>query len=256
MHLYEWGDPDAPTIVCLHGITAQGERFRRLAEERLAQRWHVVAPDLRGHGRSGYEPPWDLEQHLEDLLETAPADARLWVGHSFGGRLVLELAARHPERVDRAVLLDPAIWVPPPYALARAELQRHDRSWASIEAAAEERFADGGVRGGSRQVVEDDFRRHLEQDGDGRFRLRYCRSAVIAAFSVMARTPPQEQLTVPVHALRALESEVCPAQLAEAYAELAGPNFTHAEIPGGHIVMWDAFDETAEAIERFFGSSG
>src|SRR3954468_2330664 len=135
LHLEEWGDPTRPTLVCVHGITAHGRRFERLARDRLTRRFHVFAPDLRGPRRPGAEPPWSTEQHLEDLLETAPQDARLWVGHSFGGRLVLELAARHPERIDRGVLLDPAIWVPPQHALELAEETCRDRSYASIEEA-------------------------------------------------------------------------------------------------------------------------
>ena len=51
--MHEWGDPAAPAVVCVHGVTGHGERFKRLAEERWASRFRVVAPDLRGHGRSG-----------------------------------------------------------------------------------------------------------------------------------------------------------------------------------------------------------
>ena len=70
LHVHEWGDADAPALICLHGVSAHGRRFRRLAEERLAKRFRVLAPDLRGHGRSGYEPPWNIATHLADVLET------------------------------------------------------------------------------------------------------------------------------------------------------------------------------------------
>ena len=52
LHVRTWGDPAAPPVVCLHGATAHGGQFRRLAEERLASRFHVVAPDLPGYGDS------------------------------------------------------------------------------------------------------------------------------------------------------------------------------------------------------------
>ena len=96
LHVHEWGDPAAPPVVCLHGVTGHGERFRRLAEERWTGR-RVIAPDLRGHGRSGWEPPWTVPTHVDDLVETTAAlgvERADWVGHSWGGRLVLELAAR------------------------------------------------------------------------------------------------------------------------------------------------------------------
>lgn len=237
--------------MCLHGITAHGGRFRQIAEERLAARFRVLAPDLRGHGRSAYEPPWSLEQHLEDVLETVPADARLWVGHSFGGRLVLELAFRRPDRVARGVLLDPALWVPPPYALREAELARADVPFASVAEAVEARLASGSVKGGPRELVEEDYREHLAEGEDGRLRLRICRSAVVAGWGEMARTPPQEALSVPLLAVRAAAANVCPPELLAAYRETAGPLLEATEVPGGHIVMWDALAETADAIESF-----
>ncbi len=123
LHVHEWGDRGSPTLVCLHGVTTHGRRFRKLAEERWADRFHVLAPDLRGHGESGYEPPWDIETHVADLIETV-GEAGTWVGHSFGGRLVLEVAKRQPELVARAVLLDPAIQILPHVGFDFAEEAR------------------------------------------------------------------------------------------------------------------------------------
>ena len=119
LHSFEWGERDAPTIVCVHGATGHGERFRQLAEERWARRLRVLAMDLRGHGRSGWNPPWTIESHLSDLIETVDAlglTAVDGVGHSFGGRLILELALRRSDLIKRAVLLDPAIQLSPAIA--------------------------------------------------------------------------------------------------------------------------------------------
>ena len=112
-------------MICAHGVTGHGLRFRRLGEERLGSRHRVRAVDLRGHGRSGWNEPWTIDQQVEDLVETAGAPAD-WIGHSYGGRLIVELVARRPELVRRAVLLEPALWVPPDFAAARAEEPRHD----------------------------------------------------------------------------------------------------------------------------------
>ena len=113
LNTYEWGDESAPLVVCLHGVTGHGLRFRKLAEERLANRFHVVAADLRGHGHSTWDEPWDIATHVADLLETFDRPA-YWIGHSFGGRLTMEVAAVRPELVRRAVLLDPADLHPAP----------------------------------------------------------------------------------------------------------------------------------------------
>ena len=120
LHVHEWGEPDAPVVVCLHGVTGTGALFAGLAG--WLTQFRVLAPDLRGHGRSTWEPPWRIDTHLEDLLETFDdIQPVAWVGHSFGGRLTIELAARHPELVRRAVLLDPAIRLRPENALRAAD---------------------------------------------------------------------------------------------------------------------------------------
>ena len=213
-----------------------------------------MAVDLRGHGHSEWEPPWDLATHVDDLLETADSlgiDRAAWMGHSFGGRLTIEVAARAPERVERAVLLDPAVWVPPPTALERAEQEREDRSFASVEEAITLRretalLAQPGM-------LEEEMELHLFQDGDGRFRYRYAQSAVVAAFGEMAKPPPLEGLAdAPTLLVRAPEAEICPDPIVEV-CRAAIPGLEVVDVPGGHIVMWDALDETADAVARFLG---
>ena len=80
LNTYEWGDESASLVVCLHGVTGHGLRFRKLAEERLANRFHVVAADLRGHGHSTWDEPWDIATHVADLLDTFDEPAN-WIGH-------------------------------------------------------------------------------------------------------------------------------------------------------------------------------
>jgi lipase len=153
LHAHEWGDPDAPPVVCLHGVSGHGGRFRKLAEERLADRFHVVALDLRGHGRSTWDEPWDLGTHTADVLETVEGPAS-WIGHSFGGRLVMEITAKRPELVHRAVLLDPAIFAPPQIARELAEEELVERSFGSVEEAIAAREVSGGLISTPRAMLE------------------------------------------------------------------------------------------------------
>ena len=254
LHLHEWGDPEAPAIVCIHGVTGHGRRFRQLAEEHLASRFRVLAPDLRGHGRSDYDPPWSIDDHLRDLVETterAGVEHAVWLGHSFGGRLVLELVAREPERVDRAVLLDPAVWVPPPLALERAEHERVDRYFASVEDAILARLeADAGVHT-PRAFVEEEMAEHLVRS-NGSLSFRYCRSAVVAAFGEMAKSPPPfERLRLPTLIVRGAESMVVPDILLEVYRDGIGELLEVVTVPGGHTIFWDAYAQTAQAVLDF-----
>jgi lipase len=251
LRLHEWGDSSLPTLVCVHGVTGHGRRFAPLAEAGLAGRFHLVAPDLRGHGESSWEPPWSLEQHVEDLLESVPGDARLWVGHSFGGRILVELVASHPERVERALLLDPALWVPPPIALEEADALRLELAFASIEDAVTARLASGIDHGVGPGRLREDYERHLVAGADGLLRFRYSVSAAVAAFGEMARALPEGALERPVRVARARESRVCPLELIEAYRESAGELLSDVELPGGHTPMWDAPAEAALAIEQF-----
>jgi lipase len=253
LQLHEWGDVDAPPLICVHGINAHGRRFRKLAEDRLARRYHVLAPDLRGHGSSEWEPPWTIATHAHDLLETlddAGIHSADWIGHSFGGRLILELAAFAPERLERTVLLDPAIQVLPHVGLDFAERERAERVFDSPEDAIAERLGSGVTT--PREYLEEENREHLVQQGDGKFRFRYCQSAVVSAYGELCTPPPApETLRVPTLLLYAREFGLVRDEQIEAYERTLGDLIQVFAVPGGHIVYWDAYDETADAVEKF-----
>jgi len=253
LHVHEWGERNAPPVVCLHGITGHGRRFRKLAEERLT-RPHLFAPDLRGHGRSPWDRPWTIEAHLDDLRETFPAPAS-WIGHSFGGRLVLELAAREPELVERAILLDPAVHVPAGYARQGAAEERAKQPFASVEEAIARRIEGDDLMGPETapyELLEEEMREHLVPHEDGLYRYRYSQEAVASAWMEMAGRPPDfDRVRLPTLLVVGAESKLVSAGELELYQSALGELLEVAVVPGGHMVYWDAFDETADAIERF-----
>ena len=114
LNLHHYGAPDGAPTLAIHGVTAHGERYRRLAQEAFPERrW--LAVDLRGHGRSTWDGPWTVDQHVADLLETLDAEGveRVEVvGHSYGGMIGLNLLATAPDRVARLAMLDPAVELP------------------------------------------------------------------------------------------------------------------------------------------------
>jgi len=258
LHVHSWGDPSAPPVICLHGIRGHGGGFQRLAERRLATRHRLVALDLLGHGRSDWDPPWRLDAHLDAVVATVDRlgiERAAWMGHSFGGRLVLELAARDPDRVERAILRDPAIWAPPPVALERAEFARADESYETIEDAVERRIVAGNLYRAPRDWLEEDLAAHLDTGADGRLRYRFCPSAVVAALSELATPPPAlDSCRVPTLMIHGAESDVVPEVMVELVRDGYGGQIDIVAVPGGHNVLWDAFDETADAVEAFLGS--
>ena len=249
---HEWGDESAPALVCLHGVTNHGRHFAKLAD-RLAARFHVTALDLRGHGRSTWDPPWNLERHVVDVLEAAPRERCAWLGHSFGGRIAYEVAAAAPERAERLVLLDPAIRLPPHVGLAAAENARRERSYVSFDEAVDRRYEESVLTTAPRELVEEELREHLFLDeDDGRWRYRYCQSAVVTAYGEMTREPPAfERVRIPTQLVLGETSYLPYDELLGPHAAALGDLLEVARIPAGHTLLWDALAATAAAVERF-----
>lgn len=251
--LHEWGDAGAPRVVCLHGVRNQGGHFARLAQ-RLPG-FHVLAPDLIGHGSSSYEPPWDIGAHCDAIVETVGARPATIVGHSFGGRLAFELAARAPKLVPKLVLLDPAILLPGNVALMAAESARSDKSYVSFEELVDRRFDESQLHHTPRELVEEALEDHVVLDDDGRYRYRYCQSAIVAAYGEMASRPPRfEDVRVPTLLVLGERSYLPYNHLLDAHRSALGDLLEVVGVPGGHSVLWDALDETAEAVSAFLGS--
>ena len=248
--LDEWGDPSDPRIVCLHGVRNHGEHFALLAE--ALPNYHVLAPDLLGHGFSPWEPPWDIETHCAAIADTVGPEPAALVGHSFGGRLAFELAARAPKLVPKLVLLDPAILLPAHVALLAAENAREPKSYISFEELVERRYDESQLQRAPRDLVEADLASHVLQEDDGRYRYRYCGSAVVAAYGEMASQPPRfEDVRVPTLLVLGERSYLSYDHLLDEHQAALGNLLEVVVVPGGHSVLWDAFEETAAAIAEF-----
>jgi lipase len=251
LHVHEWGDPAAPAVICLHGVAAHGARFRRLAERLPGRR--VLAFDLRGHGRSNWSPPWNTATHVDDVLGTAAAldvERCDWIGFSFGGRIAAALADGAPERVGRLCLLDPALALPAAICLEHAEMERSETTFADPEEAIAELLDSGTLFSTPREMLEEEMREHLVRRDDGRFEYRYLRSVVVAAFGELALRPPPAA-AVPTLVVRGERSWV--EVDVDRYREALGHDLRTATVPGGHAVLWDAFEETAGAVAGFLG---
>ncbi len=114
LRTFSWGDPDAPnTALLVHGLTGRADAFRTLAEDLDAEGlagWRFLAVDLRGRGATGrVEGAVGIPVHTADLLarmDREGLDRVAFVGHSLGAMIGVYLAAHHPGRVSRLVLID------------------------------------------------------------------------------------------------------------------------------------------------------
>ena len=249
LNVHRWGPRDGAAILCLHGVTGHGQRFRRLATECLAGR-RVLAPDLRGHGRSPWTPPWTAEQHILDLIDVLEAEDIETVdvvGHSFGGLVATHLASAIGDHVGRVVLLDPAIELEPEQALEAAEESRNPPSWASLEeakAARREQRTPAGYAGSDEDVDD-----HAEQGEDGRFRFRYCASAAVTAWSEMAGPVVDlREFAGTVHLVTAAQAPYVRDSTREWLSGDLGDRFSETVIDSTHMLYWDAYDETAAEV--------
>jgi pimeloyl-ACP methyl ester carboxylesterase len=110
LHYHEWGTPAAPSLVLLHGGAAQAHWWDHLAPV-LAEQYHVVAPDLRGHGDSSWvsPPAYEIEDYVGDVEETLaalPLVSPVLIGHSLGGFIALSYAARSAKTLSGLIVID------------------------------------------------------------------------------------------------------------------------------------------------------
>ncbi|MGE5707497.1 MAG: alpha/beta fold hydrolase [Bacteroidota bacterium] len=116
LHLLDFGGAEhEETILCVHGLTSNCRIWDAVAE-RLVDRYHVIAIDLRGRGDS--QKPWTgyrIPQHVEDvraLLDELGLEKVIYLGHSLGASIGVAFATTHPERLSRLILVDGGADVP------------------------------------------------------------------------------------------------------------------------------------------------
>jgi len=252
LNTHRWGGEGPNRVVCLHGLVQNGRVYEGLARRLAAGGRSVLAPDLRGHGRSGRKPPWNVATHADDLIETverAGVERLTLVGHSFGALVAVHAAARLGERVERLVLLDPGIELPAERALRGAEMDRLDWNFATTDGALNAFLSSETIVSAPREVVAGFVREDVKQGPDGRYRFSFSPGAAVVAWSEM--TLPAPISSVPTLVIRATVPLVDPRALLERYREALGDLLTEATVPNGHNVLWESPDETIAAIEAF-----
>ncbi len=166
-----------PILVLAPGLTANAHSFDGLMRAGLGDVARVIALDLRGRGESDAPASgYTMEDHARDvlgLLDALELERVVMGGHSFGGLLTYWLAANHPERVERCVVLDaPAVVDPGVVEQIRPSLARLGRvypSWDEYVALVRSMpyFDEGGWDSDVESYFRADVRTAARRDGAG-----------------------------------------------------------------------------------------
>jgi pimeloyl-ACP methyl ester carboxylesterase len=198
LHYAEMGNPGAPLVVLLHGFPECWYEWRKVMPG-LAERFHVVALDMRGYNWS--ERPrgvssYSLDKLAADIAALVPAlghQKAHVVGHDWGGAVAWRLGAAHEDRLDRLVVLN----APHPAALRR-EMRRGKQLFRSyyvllfqlpVLAEAASRLllrsilpATAHMPGAFSDQALDVYRHAISQPGAATAMLNYYRAAVRDSF--------------------------------------------------------------------------
>ena len=134
LHYVDWGNPDGPPMLLIHGGRDHCRNWDWVAEH-FAKDYHIIAPDLRGHGDSQWEASGNYTQisyvyDIAQLLQQKNMHEVTVIGHSLGGAIALMYTALFPERVKKLVAIE-GMGPSPSLAAKQAEISINDRvrSW-------------------------------------------------------------------------------------------------------------------------------
>jgi pimeloyl-ACP methyl ester carboxylesterase len=110
LHFVDWGNEDKPPLILVHGGRDHARNWDWVARE-LRKDYHVIAPDLRGHGdsewaRGGHYMIQEFVLDLAQLINALDLNPVTLVGHSLGGSVVTQYAAVYPDRVRQLVNIE------------------------------------------------------------------------------------------------------------------------------------------------------
>lgn len=106
LFFHEFGK--GPPLIIIHGLLGVSDNWVPTGKG-LSDRFRVLIPDLRNHGRSPHSETFDLpalENDLLELMETNLLNSAILLGHSLGGKIAMCFALRHPQMVEKLIVED------------------------------------------------------------------------------------------------------------------------------------------------------
>jgi len=149
-----------PAVIIIHGLFGDMNNLGNLARALIEQqRWQVIQVDVRNHGGSFHHQEMDypcMAADLAQLMDQLRLEQATLVGHSMGGKIAMQLALQHPDRVTKLVVADIA---PVPYSA------HHKQVFAALDAIDTQRPT-------SRKQADVLMQQHVEEVGVRQFLLK------------------------------------------------------------------------------------
>jgi pimeloyl-ACP methyl ester carboxylesterase len=262
VHYLEWGRSAAPAVLCLHGGGQTAYMYEELGAA-LADRYHVVAPDLPGHGDSD---PIDEAMDRVALAATIPPfcdvfglDRVAIVGASLGGMTAIGVGARQTALVTAVVLIDVGHRLEEEGVKKIIEFMSAHESFASLDEAAGEISRYLPHR---REVRPESLTRNLRQRDDGRWvwkhslgqRLRTDDRVGNWRDILVGLEEEAASLRCPVLVLRGAFSDVLSDAGAEEVAALIPGARLETVEKAGHLAAGDNPHSTVRLVEEFLAA--
>ena len=259
LHHLDWGNEGQHPIVLVHGSRLHAHVWNDFSH-RFKDRFHVVAVDQRGHGDSGWctRNRYDLEDFYQDLqavIEARGLTRFTLIGHSLGGRVSMLYASRHPQALERLVLVD--ITPGRPAAATGADISRitetpgpHDFE-SQAEATA---YLGKLLSRAPAHVIEESVRFGMRQVASGRYTWKYDPAMLKRAPAAIDLWGMVKSIPTPTLLQYGSHSKVVSTELAERLKQTM-PQCTVERIEkAGHALFTDQPDAFAASVERFLAA--
>jgi pimeloyl-ACP methyl ester carboxylesterase len=268
-----WGPYDAPTVLIVHGILDHGAGWDAVARPLAARGYRVVAPDLRGHGRSAHISPaasYNFMDFLADLVAIGSrcAPPFILVGHSLGASMAAAYTAAHPERVQSLILVEPPL--PPSengHSIDRLRVHLDALSnWAPHIVFPNEAAAEQALRRASPQLTSEQalvMAARLTEPCSGGVRWRWdarlrTRAGIgysgMSGFTGRGYVEILRNITSPMTLVYGNSSELLRRSDVDRFVKVANGART-IWLDGGHNLHHDAPDALARIIDEHAGSA-
>jgi len=240
-----------PPLIILHGFLGSLDNWRTVSN-RMSSRFKIISVDLRNHGHSPHDSVMSypiMAKDIDEFFDQQNIASAYLLGHSMGGKVAMQFAATHPQRIDKLIVVDIA---PKAYPASHETtlVALHDldlssfASFGEIDAALAPQIHASSIR----QFLMKNLTRRV----DGRFYWRIDFDAILSNY---------HELTKPIAATRAFSKPACFIRggrsdyIADEDLPLIKKMFPHAQmvtiLDAGHWVHIDATETFLRVVTDF-----